>query len=567
MEFPSTGASMWVVPVRDVLAMTEIRPHEELTQKVLWTPGNDSKTGNHMEIIFVSHQWLGLRHPDPTFAQFAVLQETLQNLINSEALVIMCFYTARAFNKWFPELTRKRAKQLVDAYVWYDYFSIPQAASKEDFAAAVDAIPSFVERSRWFFVLAPFGGLPHEDGHRVDYTTWLSRGWCRLEQASQGLSRTHAMIHLIISSKLLEEKFPYNWVNACPRKGHLTVESDRERLDSIMGTTLELKLGWLEEGAKLGQWRFLRALAPLLGGVDQSGLEESAEGWLRWLRLPSTQAADDIGWTAIGYAALSGNSVIVEAVLDARADVHARTKRAYPEALATKGMTPLMIGARYVPDGERCQATLRALLRHGARHSDKDALQQTALHWATMGVESLVACKVLLEAGADTLVVDAIGQTPLQAAGNTCTMNYELIDFLTSEGHADPCKATANGMNMATQMCYGLTNQRAQRLRQAGISLDHQYFNAWRSPLVYGFLSSVRCLTGQPNLRLYLSMVGNTPLHECARLGLDEVSEALLANRADPSIRNRAGKTPLDLSREYGSEPLQELLDGSEFSL
>lgn len=61
---------MWVVKVEDVLAMTgPLRPHH-----ILKAEGLLEEWDRKMFTIFVSHQWLSCKHPDPNGAKLQVLQ-------------------------------------------------------------------------------------------------------------------------------------------------------------------------------------------------------------------------------------------------------------------------------------------------------------------------------------------------------------------------------------------------------------------------------------------------------------------------------------------------------------
>ena len=211
-------APMHVVRVSDIIDMTELNPHEILVAQGKVLEYDPVTMG---DVIFVSHEWLSSSAPDPGMGQFGVLQQALRNLISGTATVQMCFYTARAFAAFYPTLTKKKAARLGEAMLWYDFFSIPQQlfARGSDGAQLVQrsvaSIPAYIERCRWFFILAPFAGLQHRERQAAcTYETWLTRGWCRLEQASHALSPEHKRVHIIMSPLVLEEKFPYTWVNA-----------------------------------------------------------------------------------------------------------------------------------------------------------------------------------------------------------------------------------------------------------------------------------------------------------------------------------------------------------------
>ena len=238
-------APMHVVRVADVLAMTELLPHEALHAQGKLIEYD----GSMGDVIFVSHEWLSSSFPDPSMQQFDVLQQTLRNLISGAATVQMCFYTARAFGSLYPTLTPKLATKLGDALIWYDYFSIPQAAlapeappsPSQAFAVnasgvadatalfrnsvchrrsnaggrcvlapalclthtlpafslcrQVDSIPAYIARCRWFFILAPFAGLQHRERRTAcTYETWLSRG-CAIHVRGGDRHHRHILAH------------------------------------------------------------------------------------------------------------------------------------------------------------------------------------------------------------------------------------------------------------------------------------------------------------------------------------------------------------------------------------
>eukprot|EP00438_Fugacium_kawagutii_P005549 Skav216282 [mRNA] locus=scaffold2088:85037:86365:+ [translate_table: standard] len=135
---------MYVVKVLDFLQMKGApEPHHVLRQKGLlheWQPG--------MFVIFVSHQWLGAKTPDPLGQQVAVLREALIRLMNKSLKVE-------------PDITRMdygtatTYEQVAGGYLFLDWFAIPQITARtdgvneddtrSDAALAVQSIPAYVE--------------------------------------------------------------------------------------------------------------------------------------------------------------------------------------------------------------------------------------------------------------------------------------------------------------------------------------------------------------------------------------------------------------------------------------
>lgn len=118
----SAYVPMWVMSVKEFLKLSHMPKHEELMRAGLLV----KKTHNHF-CIFVSHQWLGSRHPDPKLQQLPILQKALCNLLSGR-----CTPQSDLASQFFGEsrkLSGAELKQLQDAYIWLDWFSIPQEAS------------------------------------------------------------------------------------------------------------------------------------------------------------------------------------------------------------------------------------------------------------------------------------------------------------------------------------------------------------------------------------------------------------------------------------------------------
>eukprot|EP00438_Fugacium_kawagutii_P018454 Skav204783 [mRNA] locus=scaffold763:198123:198779:+ [translate_table: standard] len=118
-----TYVPMWVMSVKDFLNLDHMPKHEELMRAGLLV----KKSQNHF-CIFVSHQWLGLGHPDPKLQQLPILQKALRNM-----LLGRCSPQSDLASQFFGEsrrLSKRELQQLQDAYIWLDWFSIPQETSR-----------------------------------------------------------------------------------------------------------------------------------------------------------------------------------------------------------------------------------------------------------------------------------------------------------------------------------------------------------------------------------------------------------------------------------------------------
>ena len=175
-------SSSGFVQVSDFLEMEGApESHATLKQRGLlheWREG--------MFTIFVSHQWLGRQHPDPTGEQVAVLRMMLKRILDGslsvEGDLVSSSYGQRQL------LTSQTRKQVETGFLFFDWFAIPQITArvegvneevtKSDAARAVNSIPFYVEAASLFVALVPF--VLHKDTKEwCSYTTWLARGWCR----------------------------------------------------------------------------------------------------------------------------------------------------------------------------------------------------------------------------------------------------------------------------------------------------------------------------------------------------------------------------------------------------
>jgi hypothetical protein len=105
---------------------------------------------------------------------------------------------------------KKLLKDPTQVYIWYDYISVPQRSTTDanwaaDQSAAISCIPTYVDNSTIFVVIAP--PLDHltKQNKTVEMSTWKKRGWCRVEKVAKMLcsNRNTGPSIMVLSEKLM----------------------------------------------------------------------------------------------------------------------------------------------------------------------------------------------------------------------------------------------------------------------------------------------------------------------------------------------------------------------------
>eukprot|EP00434_Breviolum_minutum_P003820 symbB.v1.2.003361.t1/scaffold186.1/size279346/8 len=314
---------MYVVKVSDFLQMRGVpEPHHVLKQKGLlheWQPG--------MFVIFISHQWLGFRMPDPAGLQVAVLRSALRGLMD-QTLKVEADMTQMDFGK------ATSYEQVADGYLFLDWFAIPQITARSsgvnedmtrsDAALAVQSIPAYVEACDMFVALVP--DLFHFDTSLpCNYTTWLSRGWCRAELWCRLLStRRDTSVIVIFSAREALYMFPLDWQKNLISDGLFTVESDREDVVNLGEMALASKIEHLRAAGPLAEYRFYLARRSALLNVPPE--EWDLKGFLDHFGFSDVEAAvkQDTGLTGILCATLAGNLEMLRVLVQNQADPNGR---------------------------------------------------------------------------------------------------------------------------------------------------------------------------------------------------------------------------------------------------
>ena len=106
---------------------------------------------------------------------------------------------------------------------------------------AIESLPSYVQRSHLFIVLAP--ACKHKDhGNFCDFGTWLSRGWCNVEFFCSSIPPTHQQQILIQSANDVFFIEPRKAFQYYPGKGNFAVEADRASVSKIAADVIDLKI-------------------------------------------------------------------------------------------------------------------------------------------------------------------------------------------------------------------------------------------------------------------------------------------------------------------------------------
>ena len=261
----------YVIPVPTLLELEAWQPHQDLLAAGKLIEINDDQD---VEVLFISHQWTALNHPDPSNEQLEALQRVLRMLmagkseVKSNAFMNMVYHV-----DWTMTGADWKAK-LPSMYLWIDYVSIPQPGavieaeaatmsdnlrteldvdgngeiSKEEMLNApaklsiedsdhrklnstdskirslieslknaVDSIPSYIERSSQMWILVPPVKHADLDSAVCDFNSWRRRGWCRMEFGAAKLAVGEDMPLMVIKSTVDMSEESVQYFHPCAR--------------------------------------------------------------------------------------------------------------------------------------------------------------------------------------------------------------------------------------------------------------------------------------------------------------------------------------------------------------
>ncbi|CAE7213628.1 ANKRD50, partial [Symbiodinium natans] len=565
-------APMWVIPIADVLTMVGPPPsHQKLMEQ-----GRLVECKLDFLVIFVSHQWLGLRHPDSAGEQLRVLQDALRNITSGNLQVendVMSQMTLK-----FRKLSPAERDRLAHAYIWMDWFCVPQISQVESMhsdaglvSTAQDAyncirsIPFYVDTCEIFVALVP-KALHNNLGCECSYRTWLRRGWCRTEMWCKLLSEKSTIPIVVISGgEKAEFISPVRWVHYPVHQGDFTVEADRCSCNEIVRTALDFKLAGLRnDPKKIDLYRYYMSRYEDFCGQPTRG--RTLGEFLSRYKFPNLLAAirQKKGMGAVACAVGSGDTEMITNMVQAGAPIDTRFPD-MPEVDLWAGFTPLFLAAMR---SFICEDTLLHLLREKA---DPNAT-------CAIGTVALGTCYT---ASAVSLMVAQRADVNICLPPSKCSP----LSTLTGRGAQPKAVATLIALrgDVNNRGCTPLTTlafmyqghmhalETAQVLLDAKADVNLAPTNSALFNVLEGLARAYTTVAKEPPFLVkFFSNASSTPLGYASLCGNVEYVDFLLQARADTQKRNKRGQTPIDLAKSenvsrsfdlLGHHPVHQLFD------
>lgn len=554
MPFP-----MYTVPLQQALEMTCVEPHEKLKAKGLLVEFEK----NCGKAMFLSHEWTGKDHPDPTFAQFSVFQDAMKHILLGRFSHIELDYVTEALvpqSKPLP--TREfRSAQL---FLWYDYFSCPQLKElHNDQVKAIASIHAYVAQCSFFFALCPFLQDP-VTSKVLCPSSWEERGWCRLERTMRELSegswvliKSAERVELVVASRAL----------GCPTgEGDFTVVADRVKLGPILAAALKGKMKRALTRSDFVTYRVVRNLQSVyLRGLETQPELDVVPGWSCNADGPvsiveqffyqnglwNIHEVDSAGFLPLHYAALlGGEPQVIKAMLELRADFSRTTRKAQP-LLGIPPWTSALGLALACGHNDAAQILIKAKAK-----VQETGVLSPALHLAAAG-NNVEGIRLLVEAGCDPITNHTI--FGFSGAAFACDLVAPAaLEELLRYG------VSISGLLHATaESSRGGSGEVARQLIELKADIDEQCQVQWLTPL--GALVALQSLryrwTDTALTRHLYHLPGSTPLMMAILSGNYEIAMTLLREGARVDLRNARNVSAADLA-EGAPQLLQEILTG-----
>ncbi|CAK9057440.1 unnamed protein product [Durusdinium trenchii] len=565
---PTMLFPMYTVPLEDALQMSCVRPHEELKSQGVLVEF-EKKMG---KALFVSHQWAGREHPDPTFQQFAVFQKAMTRILSDLSEIPLDFITEATVPTARPLPTQEFRS--VPLFVWYDYFSCPQKDQSENsqvndqIKSAIESIHAYVAECSFFVALCPFIRDPFTS-KVLNASSWGNRGWCRLERAMRELSEGPWI--LVQSAAHIEVVVATEALNRPTGDGDFGEPDDKAKLSPVLAAALKRKMLNALRRGDFVTYRIVRNLQSVhLRGLDiepelnlipgfvanrVGNTDDSAVVVAEFFHQNGFSRINEIdraGFRPLHYAALSGDTKLINALLEQRADLTKTTRKGQPLI----GVPPWI-------------SALGLSVLCGHNHVAQLLIEAKArVHEWGIGPALTVAAnsnnaegvRLLCDSGCDPEEENLFRMSALQTAA--WANSLAAVEELGRQGGAKNLSKVLHGAASSKQG----GGEVAQRLIEMKADVDEQYQVPWLTP--QGPLIAVHSLRYQLGrvtsaTRLYYHWPGATPLMLAILQANYETAWILVTEGARLDLRNAQGFSAVDLAREVGvPESLQEVFNG-----
>ena len=356
--------------------------------------------------------------------------------------------------------------------------------------------------------------------------------------------------------------------------GRFSVEQDREKLAPVLQKALMRKLQFLLKAQDLVGYRVLLNLQTVhLRGFNATAVHDVVPGFeiedavhtdsawqsahfLYQNGFASVNQVDSGGWAPLHYAALRGEPMVIQGLLEQRANINRWTRKDQPKAGQPLGMTAFNISCFFKNyDVMRLLISARAAVESGL-HPD---LAAPALANDPEGV------RLLCEAGCQPFRKNFLGDTAFEyaAAFGAPAALEELVVQVGSRIH----QATMSRSLYLAAACRGASAELIHRLLdlRADVNVladmttaaERVLFGAKALQHRYGKSSSMS--------RWAYHRYGQTPLMAAVMTGQYEGAAALIAAGARLDLRNSRDWTAADFAT--GHSVPQFLTDGFEGQL
>ena len=363
-------------------------------------------------------------------------------------------------------------------------------------------------------------------------------------EGSNLLHNAAANGHLEVVEYLIDQNFD---VNTADGNGNTAL------LFASSLNNLELVKYLLEQGADV-QAESTNGTTAMLNGVFSGNVEIIKLLQDHGL---SVDHPNQWGVTPLMYASIVGNRDIVEYLIENGADVH---------AISAQGETALV------------WATIRLhfdiaelLMEKGLSYNDKNELGRTMFFAA--GKSPIEAVEYMIEHGADPLVVDSIGVTPLHIAAQRG--NTEIAEYLINLG-IDVNKADDQGRTPLVWTLWTDSLSTLELMLESGAKIENCTVECESgcatnnsSPLHLSASSGKTAFTQAlidhgADVDLINDEFGQTPLHLAAALGYTDIAKILIEKDCTVDAKDFRGKTAFEYAIEHGNTEIANLLSPSK---